>query len=595
MTPEREHIGRLPDLREVLHLTRMTLARVVPRRLSWGDAAVVLFLGLFLYGLVRLGREWEAPAGAAVTIDLSLKSLPIYTFFSLCRGLAAFGLSFVFTLVYGYIAARVRLADKVMLPLLDVLQSIPVLGFMPGLVLALAALFPRTNMGLELAAILMIFTGQVWNMTFSFYHSLRSIPPDLLDAGRVYRFGWWRRFTRIELPSATVGLVWNGMMSMAGGWFFLTINEAFRLGPHDFRLPGVGAYMSAAIDQNNHPAMLAAVLAMIVMIVLLDQFFWRPLVAWSGRFKFEDVGATISAGSWVLDLLRRTRLYVWTRVLSGKLRTWWQRRRHAATPRDAGRIMAPVLRRAHGTIAFATIIAPLMLVAIWGTLKLGALLSHLDLAAWGQIVRASLFTFARVTAAVVLGTLWAVPVGVYIGTSPRASRVLQPVVQVAASFPAPMLFPLVLLLMSGLSIPLGIGAIALLMLGTQWYILFNVIAGATSIPYEFHEAARIYSFNRRQRWRRLLLPGIFPHLVTGWVTASGGAWNASIVAEYIHAGGAVRTADGLGALISTAAEGGHFPLLAGGILTMACLVVVVNRVFWKRLYALAESRYALSR
>jgi len=281
--------------------------RVIPRNASWIDLAVVLFVGLILYGVVAVAREWRAPLQAAVAIDLSFAALPRYTFFSLCRGLIAFALSFSFTLVYGYVAARVRFADKAMLPLLDILQSIPVLGFMPGVVLALAALFPTTNFGLELAAVIMIFTGQVWNMTFSFYHSLRSIPPDLLDAARLYRFGWWRRFRGIELPYSTVGLVWNGMMSMAGGWFFLTVNESFRLGDRDFRLPGVGAYMSVAIDHDDHGAMFAAVVAMVVMIVVLDQLMWRPLVAWSERFKFEDVGASTVAQSWLLDRLRPSR------------------------------------------------------------------------------------------------------------------------------------------------------------------------------------------------------------------------------------------------------------------------------------------------
>ena len=289
------------------------MTRIIPRRTGWADLLALGIFVLLLYGLFAVTNEWRAPARAAVEIDLGLGSLPRYTFFSLCRGLAAFALSFFFTMIYGYVAARVRGADRVMLPVLDILQSIPVLGFMPGVVLALAALFPHSNSGLELAAVLMIFTGQVWNMTFSFYHSLRAIPNDLIEASRVYRFGWWRRFTRVELPYSTVGLVWNGMMSMAGGWFFLTINEAFRLGDRDFRLPGVGAYMSVAIDRGDAGAMVAAVVAMIVMIVVVDQLMWRPLVAWSNKFKFEDVGASTVNTSWVLDLLRRTRFYGWLR------------------------------------------------------------------------------------------------------------------------------------------------------------------------------------------------------------------------------------------------------------------------------------------
>ena len=570
----------------------MALMRVVPRRVGWIDGVGVVVIGLLTYGLVRMGAEWQAPPDTHFAIDLSLRALPLYTFFSLCRGLVAFAVSFVFTLVYGYVAARVRFADRVMLPLLDILQSIPVLGFMPGVVLALAAMFPRSNIGLELAAIVMIFTGQVWNMTFSFYHSLRSIPPDLLEAGEVYRFRWWRRFRLIELPFSTVGLVWNGMMSMAGGWFFLTISEAFRLGTHDFRLPGVGAYMSEAIDRGDGRGMLAAVIAMMVMIVLVDQFFWRPLVAWSERFKFEEVGAATVAESWVLDLMRQTQLYVTLRDLGERFTEWRERRGRTRVPPT---VRSPARVRAAQAIGMAAVFIPLGGLSLWASGALAALLAHLEIGAWEAIARAALLTLLRTSAAVVLGTLWAVPAGVYIGTNPRASRILQPIVQVAASFPAPMLFPVVLAILARLAVPLGVGSVVLMMLGTQWYILFNVIAGAMSIPHEFHEAARVYRFTRVQRWKRVLLPGVFPSLVTGWVTAAGGAWNASIVSEYVHASGHVRTTDGLGAVISVAAENGDFARLAAGVLTMALLVVLINRTFWKRLYAMAERRYALSR
>ncbi len=564
-------------------------ARIIPRRGSWVDVLVVLFVGFLLYGLVSVAAEWRAPLKSVVEIDLGIAALPRYTFFSLCRGLAAFALSFFFTLVYGYVAARVKHADKVMLPLLDILQSIPVLGFMPGVVLALAALFPTSNVGLELAAVVMIFTGQVWNMTFSFYHSLRAVPPDLLDAGRIYRFGWWRRFRLIELPYATVGLVWNGMMSMAGGWFFLTVNEAFRLGDRDFRLPGVGAYMSVAIDRGDGRAMIAAMVAMTAMIVVVDQFLWRPLVAWSERYKYEDVGATTVARSWVLSLLRRSRLYAWI----GQLRATRRDARPAKT-REAGPPDAADIQTVATFVGFGIALAA-GVGSIWASLKLAGLLAHLTGSAWVAIARATGLTLVRTTAAVALGTLWTVPAGIYIGMNPRASRILQPIVQIAASFPAPMLFPLVLLLLDKLHVPLGVGSVALMMLGTQWYILFNVIAGAMSIPHDLVEAADVYRFDPWQKWRRLLLPGVFPHLVTGWVTAAGGAWNASIVSEYVHAAGAVHTTDGLGSLISRAADAGDIPLLAAGVLTMAAVVVLINRTFWKRLYRLAERQYALSR
>jgi len=568
--------------------TSMSMTRIIPRRIGWADLLAIGFFIALLYGLYAVETEWRAPARAAVEIDLGLGALPRYTFFSLCRGLAAFGLSFVFTMVYGYVAARVRGADRVMLPMLDILQSIPVLGFMPGVVLALASLFPHTNTGLELAAVLMIFTGQVWNMTFSFYHSLRAIPNDLLDASRVYRFGWWRRFTRVELPYSTVGLVWNGMMSMAGGWFFLTINEAFRLGNRDFRLPGVGAYMSVAIDRGDAGAMIAAVVAMIAMIIVVDQLMWRPLVAWSNKFKLEDVGAATVTTSWVLELLRRTRFYMWLRERKTRAAA---RPARALAPKRLTRSRSPAVGRAISLV----VLAGFVVLSAWGAYALVGLLATLHAGSWLDIARASGFTLARTSAAVALGSVWAIPAGVYIGTHPRASRVLQPIVQIAASFPAPMLFPIVLLMLAKIDVSLSLGSVVLMMLGTQWYILFNVIAGAMSIPQELHEAATVYRFTRLQRWKRVYLPGIFPHLVTGWVTAAGGAWNASIVSEYIHAHGSVRTTDGLGALISRAAEGEQFALLAAGVLAMALLVVCINRTFWKRLYDLAERRYALGR
>ena len=565
----------------------MSMTRVIPRHNGWVDLFALGFLVLVLYGLFAVESEWRAPARAAVEIDLHLGALPRYTFFSLCRGLAAFGLSFFFTMVYGYVAARVRGADRVMLPVLDILQSIPVLGFMPGVVLALASLFPHTNVGLELAAVLMIFTGQVWNMTFSFYHSLRAIPNDLLEAANVYRFGWWRRFSRVELPYSTVGLVWNGMMSMAGGWFFLTINEAFRLGDRDFRLPGVGAYMSVAIDRGDAGAMVAAVVAMVVMIVVVDQLMWRPLVAWSNKFKLEDVGASTVSTSWVLDLLRKTRVYAWLRARKERA----SRRPSATKGERTVRARSPAVGRTVALVAIAGFGA----LCAWGGYALVGLLGRLHIGDWRDIARAGGYTLARTSVAVALGSLWAIPAGVYIGTHPRASQALQPIVQIAASFPAPMLFPLVLLVLGKLDISLSLGSVVLMMLGTQWYILFNVIAGAMSIPHELHEAATVYRFTRMQRWKRVYLPGVFPYLVTGWVTAAGGAWNASIVSEYVRAHGELRTTDGLGALISRAAEGEQFALLAAGVLAMALLVVLINRTFWKRLYDLAERRYALGR
>ena len=569
----------------------LSLTRAISRRFTWVDAAVLLFVGFLVHGLIGVASEWRAPLRPTVEIDLSLSALPGYTFFSLCRGFVAILFSLLFTLGYGWIAARVRGADRVMLPMLDILQSIPVLGFMPGLVLALVTLVPRSNAGLELASVLMIFTGQVWNMTFSFYHSLRSIPPELVEASRVYGFSTWRRFRRVELPASMVGLVWNGMMSMAGGWFFLTVTEAFRLGPHDFRLPGVGAYMSAAIDAGDHRAMAGAVLAMIVMIVVVDQVLWRPLVAWADRFKLEDVAGAEPPRSWVLAWIRRSEILRWAEDWLGKRRSP-ERREPSRPPPPGARERAAEARGRWIGLALLLLFGA---ACAWGSAKLVNLVGSLDFGSWRRIGADTLLTLGRTTAAVAIGSLWTIPAGIYIGTHPRAARALQPLVQILASFPAPMLYPLALFLLAELGIGLGVGAIFLMVLGTQYYVLFNVIAGAQSIPNELVEVSAAYRFSRPQRWKRLFLPGVFPQLVTGWVTAAGGAWNASIVSEYVLSRGTVHSTRGLGALISESAASGSFALLAASVLTMALVVVAINHTFWRRLYHLAERRFALSR
>ena len=560
------------------------------RRLTPIDLLVLAGLAGLLFAGYRVARQWTGQLRPAVAIDLSAGALPRYALFSLARGLAAYALSLGFTLVYGYWAARDRLSERVLIPLLDILQSIPVLGFMPGLVLTLVAAFPASNLGLELAAVLMIFTGQVWNMTFSFYHSLRSMPHDLEEAADLYRFSRWQRLRWLELPHATLGLVWNSMMSMAGGWFFLMISEAFVLGHRDFRLPGLGAYMSVAVARGDGPAMLRAILAMVLMILALDQFLWRPVVAWAQKFRVEEAAGAQSAGSWFLSWLQHSRLLAWA-----------GRRLRRARPRPGGGaapLATPRPTAAPGRwpgilshAAFALLLAALA-VGAW---KLARLLLPVGPADWGGILGAALLTLARVLAATLLGTLWAVPAGLGIGLSPRWSRLLQPVAQVAASFPAPMLFPLVIAALHASGVPLGWGSIVLMLLGTQWYILFNVVAGAMAIPADLVEAARSYRLSLVRRFRSLYAPAVFPYLVTGWVTAAGGAWNASIVAEYVSFRGRTLVAPGVGARISQAAERGDLAHLAAAILVMSALVVLFNRSVWQRLYRASEERFSLTR
>ena len=561
------------------------------------DLVIVVGLAGLLYGLSKVSGEWTGQLRPTVDIDLSPWALPRYAFFSLSRGLLAYVLSLAFTLVYGYWAAKDRLAERVLVPLLDVLQSIPVLGFMPGLVLALVAIFPRSNVGLEMAAVLMIFTGQAWNMTFSFYHSLRAVPREQLEVATLYRFGWWRTLLRVELPFATTGLVWNSMMSVAGGWFFLMINEAFVLGDKDFRLPGLGSYMSVAAARGDTRAMLFAMIAMVIMIVVLDQLVFRPLVVWAQKFRVEEGGHQEAMSSWFYDVIRRSRmLSVMGRGLH-RARAFVARGAAAvsvAHPTAAG-LVPPPARRAVPIVLSRGFFAALVLALAYGSFRLLHLFGAVAPAVWLSLGGSGLRTLGRVVVATVVGTLWALPAGIAVGLSPRVSRVVQPIAQVLASFPAPMLFPAVIAVLHAAHVTLGWGSILLMLLGTQWYIFFNVIAGAVAVPADLREAATSYHFGLVHRLRAVYLPSVFPYLVTGWVTATGGAWNASIVAEYVTFKGQILTAPGLGAAISDAAERADLPRLGAAVTVMSVIVVIFNRVVWHTCYRLAEERFSLDK
>ena len=562
------------------------------RRIPWVDLLLVVGLAGLLFTFIDLGREWTGVHRPSIAIDLSPSALPRYTMFSLIRGLLAYVLSLGFTLVYGYWAAKDRVAGRLLLPLLDILQSIPVLGFMPGLILALVALFPRSNVGLELAAVIMIFTGQAWNMTFSLVHSLRSVPSDLREAATVYRFNWWQRLRKVELPFATIGLVWNSMMSMAGGWFFLMINESFQLGQRDFRLPGIGSYMSVAVEQGRGSAMVLAIVAMTTMIVVLDQLLWRPVVVWAQKFRVEEGGEQVLMTSWFLNWFRASRLIRALRRLARRILRRFTRRPVTVASSPASEPVAA--ERSAGRLSFLAL-GILLAVLAWGGVKLVHLLHLVPGRVWGTSITAGFITLGRVLISTLIGTVWALPAGIAIGLSNRLSRVLQPVVQIAAAFPAPMLFPLVIAVLQWAGVSLGWGSILLMLLGTQWYILFNVIAGATAIPADLKEAARSYRLSGWHRFRTLYFPGVFPYLVTGWVTAAGGAWNASIVAEFVTFKGQTLRAPGLGAEISGAAANADFPHLAAAILVMSVLVVAFNRTVWRWCYRLAEERFSLSK
>jgi NitT/TauT family transport system permease protein len=548
-------------------------------------AGIALF-----YGVVTVGRSWFGPFTPSVEISRSLRALPAYAGYSLLRITIAYVLSLLFTLVYGYVAAYNPRAERFMIPLLDVLQSIPVLSFLPGVMLAMVALFPGRQLGVELGAILLIFTGQVWNMAFSFYASLKSIPKEMREAATIYRFSWWQRFTQMELPYSAIGLVWNSMMSVAGGWFALMVCEMFVLGPRDFRLPGLGSYLQTAASAGDTTSILWGVVTMIAVIVLLDQFIWRPVIAWSEKFKVEQVESTDSPRSWVLNLVEHSTGLAKLRQktlqpLSERLLLHFARKHTEETLEQPVVPWREWLVRALALLALVGIGYGVVRVAIMLT---GLQRSELHGAALGLGA-----TFLRVNLALLIGALWTIPAGVAIGFNPRLARIAQPLAQIAASVPATALLPVILLVLIRIGGGLGLASIVVLLLGTQWYVLFNVIAGAMAIPTDLKECCSVFRVRGFERWKKLILPGIFPYLVTGLVTASGGAWNASIVAEYFHFKGQIYTTTGLGATISQATDSGNFKLLLAATMMMAATVVTINRLVWRKLYALAETRFRL--
>lgn len=571
--------------------------RPMTRKSALADAIVGIALGGILYLLIRLAHSGPETLTAIPRIDLSPAALPLYTAYSLGRMVAAYILSLAFTLVYGYVAAHSPRAEKVMLPTLDILQSIPVLSFMPTVVLALVALFPHSRLGIELASVILIFTGQVWNMTFGFYHSLRSIPAELVEAARSFKLGPWHRFRYLELPFSMVGLVWNSMLSWAGGWFFLMAAEMFTLGDKDFRLAGLGSYLQTAANAGDLAAIGWGLAAMVTSIVLLDFVVWRPAVAWADRFKTELTESGTPPRSAILTLLRRSLLL---ELLSEKvfrpLGEAFDRllallaNRVAPAPATSGRRRAMrIVKKAFGGLGIALVVA----ASAWGVWNGVLLLAKMPRSDLFLLPSAAGASFLRVMVATLLATAWTLPVGVFIGMNRRLGALIQPVVQVVASIPATAVFPVLLVILAGVPGGLNLGSILLMMLGTQWYILFNVIAGAMSIPEDLKEATALMGLKGLARWRVLIMPVVTPHLITGLITAAGGAWNASIVSEYVNFRGQTLSTMGLGALIAHATTTGDFALLLASTVLLAAIVVLLNRFVWRRLATAAEKRFAL--
>lgn len=565
------------------------------RAFGWVDALVMLaLLGLF-WSALHFGKGMlvHFDPAAVPQVDNSPSLIPYYAGRTLMRMWIAFGFSLFFAISVGYLAAKNRTARAFILPALDVLQSVPVLGFLSATVTGFMALFPGSLLGVECTAIFAIFTGQVWNMAFGFYHSMVTVPTDMQEAASTYGLTRWQRFRTVELPASAHSLIWNSMMSFGGGWFFVAQSEAISVMNKDIKLPGLGSYMVQAISNGDRTAALWAVVAMIVLILASDQLVWRPLLAWADKFKIELTGSTTPATSWVYNLLRGAYLFTW---ISERL---WRPLLDKVFQARAPMARMPVRLKASWKKLLWRVVG--IVLSIWIGIELlravaaatAALHGALSLADFGHIVWLGFLTALRVAAMTVLATLIWTPVGVWIGFQPRVARFAQPLAQIGASFPVNMTFPIVVGFFVASHISLNWGSILLIAMGTQWYILFNVIAGAMAIPNDLKEAGRVYGLRRWSLWRTLILPAIFPFWVTGACTAAGGAWNASIVAELATWGGTSLQADGLGAYIANVTKTGDTPLIIASIGVMSIFVVLMNKLIWRRLYAFAERRFRL--
>ncbi len=569
--------------------------RGVWRRPGLRPVDLIVFAALLalLYGLLRLAPALNAPflqktAPSVVSTDPA--NLPYYAVRSLLRMFIGLIASVLFTFVYATAAARLRRAEKVLIPLLDILQSVPVLGFLTVTVTAFINLFPGSELGLECASIFAIFTSMAWNITFAFYHSLISQPRDLDEAARIMRLTKWQRFWRLDVPSGMIPLVWNGMMSFGGAWFFLAASESISVLNHTYALPGIGSYVAAAIKQGNLGEVGIAIAVMIAMVIAVNVVFWRPMVAWAERFRAEESAAAERPRSVVLDLLRRSSV---PDLVSRPFRPAGRLLDQVTRPFGLAEhpLQRPAIRARTGDVFFSGAVTVVVFYGAWRSLDYVHV--HTGLGAFGPAFVDGAATFGRVVVLLIVASVIWVPIGVWIGMNPRVSRLAQPVVQVLASFPANFLFPFATAFFVATHISLNIGGIVLMALGAQWYILFNVIAGASAIPSDLREATRLMGVRGRLRWTKFILPAIFPAYVTGGITAAGGAWNASIVAEVVSYGTHHLRAIGLGEYIAQAATVGDFPKVLIGVAVMSVYVVGLNRLVWRRLYRLAETRYSL--
>ncbi len=570
---------------------------VVPISVGWGRfftrwdvLALILILGLLVF-FAEASRHLLQPLAELQRRPVSLDpvNLPDYAARTTLRMLIAMAVSLLFTFTYATVAAKNKRAERLLIPLLDILQSVPILGFISITVVFFMALAPGRVLGAEFAAIFAIFTSQAWNMAFSFYQSLRTVPTELVEATRNFRLSPWMTFWRLDVPFAMPQLIWNMMMSMSGSWFFVVASEAISVGNTTITLPGVGSYIALAIEHRDLAAVGYAIVTMLIVILIYDQLLFRPLVAWADRFRFEQEAGVLPPRSWVLDVLRRSRLVDrLTQTLSSRWRSLL-RPRQPGTAEAVKR--APRKQDGWSALLWNGAVIALAALALYEVVRFAA--EDVSAADVGTTLLLGLATLTRVVVLIAIASLIWVPIGVWVGTRPHVAERVQPVAQFLAAFPANLLFPIVVSGIVALQLDPNIWLSPLMILGTQWYILFNVVAGAAAIPAEL----RAVGVNLRVRgwlwWRRIALPAVFPYYVTGAITASGGSWNASIVAEVASWGDEHLHAIGLGAYIAQETEAGDFHRIVLGIAVMSFFVVLVNRTFWRPLYLYAERKFRL--
>jgi NitT/TauT family transport system permease protein len=556
----------------------------------WDVLAVLLILGLLVF-LAEASRHLLQPLSELQVRPVSLDpgNLPEYAARTTLRMLIAMVLSLIFTFTYATLAAKSRRAERLLIPLLDILQSVPILGFISITVVFFMALAPGRVLGAEFAAIFAIFTSQAWNMAFSFYQSLRTVPTELVEATRNFRLSPWMSFWRLDVPFAMPQLIWNMMMSMSGSWFFVVASEAISVGNTTITLPGVGSYIALAIEQRNLAAVGYAILTMLIVILIYDQVLFRPLVAWADRFRFEQEPGVLPPESWVLQVMRRSRL---VDRLTQPFASTWRRLLVSRWSKDA----EPVKRgpeKTHFWITFqwVAVIGVVTAVALWQVAEF--VIKDITPSDVATTVLLGLATLSRIVVLIALASVVWVPIGVWVGTRPKVANLVQPVAQFLAAFPANLLFPIAVSAIVALKLDPNIWLSPLMILGTQWYILFNVVAGASAIPAELRAAGANFHVRGLLWWRRIALPAVLPYYVTGAITASGGSWNASIVAEVASWGNEHLEAAGLGAYIAKQTEAGDFHRIVLGIAVMSLFVVLINRTFWRPLYLYAERKFRI--